>query len=257
VHARGTMRLDLLWDSGAVTSNRTLHVPYGGPSLRSDTRYRWRVQARTASATTAAAAATISYARSTAGPWSEWQGFATALLDPAEWERLGSEWINGGNATKPAAYPDTSDDRGGGSSAGPPPPPPPGVGVPPAQVHSSRGNKQLRTVFEVPAALHDEIAHASLFWAGVGYGKLWINGKAVGDEELGPYACCCFSGRRRPATSRMITCVYELLPLKPGCGGTAFLPGTPLRACCALTARVHVRAAGPPGRSASCTGART
>ena len=34
-----------LWDSGMVTSNRTLHVPYGGDTpLEPDRRYSWRVR---------------------------------------------------------------------------------------------------------------------------------------------------------------------------------------------------------------------
>ena len=34
----------VVWDSGQVASNRTLHVPYGGPPLTADARYQWRVQ---------------------------------------------------------------------------------------------------------------------------------------------------------------------------------------------------------------------
>ena len=34
-----------LWDSGMVSSNRTLHVPYGGDTpLEPDRRYSWRVR---------------------------------------------------------------------------------------------------------------------------------------------------------------------------------------------------------------------
>lgn len=38
------VRVAGVWDSGKVTSSRTVGVPYGGPALRPHTRYRWRVR---------------------------------------------------------------------------------------------------------------------------------------------------------------------------------------------------------------------
>ena len=38
---------DLLWDSGAVASNTSLLVPYGGPALQSGQRVAWRVRVET------------------------------------------------------------------------------------------------------------------------------------------------------------------------------------------------------------------
>lgn len=35
---------NLVWDSGVVTSDRSIQVPYGGPALKSRQRYYWKVQ---------------------------------------------------------------------------------------------------------------------------------------------------------------------------------------------------------------------
>ena len=123
-----------LWDSGMVTSNRTLHVPYGGDTpLEPDRRYSWRVRVADGGGGTSA--------------WSPWQSLATAVL-PEHWEAGGAEWINGGSAAK----------------------------------------HQLRADFAVPPALHAELEHASLFYAGVGYSLAWLNGERVAPEEaLGPW----------------------------------------------------------------------
>jgi hypothetical protein len=63
------------------------------------------------------------------------------------------------------------------------------------------------------------------YWSPQGLVRGGIHGgKVLGQDHIS--AADLSSGISMPATSRMITCVYELLPLKPGCGGTAFLPGT-------------------------------
>ena len=93
----------------------------------------------------------------TPAPFSDWALFATALLDSGDWERLGSHWINGGSPT--------------GNAAG-----------------NSTDRKQLRAEFQVPAEVFSQIEHASLFWAAVGYGKLWLNGAEIGGgKALGPW----------------------------------------------------------------------
>eukprot|EP01048_Picozoa_sp_COSAG05_P016318 COSAG05_NODE_2085_length_3597_cov_2.234420_3_plen_569_part_00 len=143
----------VVWDSETVVSNRTRFVPYGGQPLSTDARYAWRVQV-------------TAVGQAEASAFSGWQSFATALL-PADWDKLGAQWINGGNVSVLATVADTK--------------------VPPAQDRSARGRKQLRTSFDLPPAVRSAIAHASLFWAGVGYGKLWLNDEEVGDEALGPW----------------------------------------------------------------------
>ena len=121
---------------------------YEGPPLSSDTRYKWQVK--------------VTAENNSAVSTSDWQSFATALLDPKEWDQLGAQWINGGN----------DDDDANHKQLGQPKGKTPG--------------KQLRSDFVVPPALHASMDHASLFWVGVGYGKLWLNGGEVGaDEALG------------------------------------------------------------------------
>ena len=52
----------------------------------------------------------------------------------------------------------------------------------------SAAKHQLRADFAVPPALHAELEHASLFYAGVGYSLAWLNGERVAPEEaLGPW----------------------------------------------------------------------
>ncbi len=67
---------NLLWDTGKVASNQSVHVPYAGPSLRSGQRVTW--QARVWDETGAASA------------WSEPAWWEMGLLDPADWQ---AEWI--------------------------------------------------------------------------------------------------------------------------------------------------------------------
>ena len=65
-----------VWDSGVVTSDRSVLVPYGGPALQSRTRYYYRVKVW-----------------DTAGRESEWSEIAwweTGLLDAGEWR---AQWI--------------------------------------------------------------------------------------------------------------------------------------------------------------------
>jgi alpha-L-rhamnosidase len=70
---------NLLWDSGKVASDQSLHVPYGGPALVSGQRVYW--QARVWDETGAASAWSAPDQRS----W--WE---MGLLDPADWQ---AGWI--------------------------------------------------------------------------------------------------------------------------------------------------------------------
>ncbi len=67
---------DLTWDTGAVSSDQSLLVSYAGPSLRSATRYWWRVRVRDGG-----------------GRWSAWSEPAwweMGLLEPDDWS---ATWI--------------------------------------------------------------------------------------------------------------------------------------------------------------------
>ncbi|WP_438444118.1 glycoside hydrolase family 78 protein [Gorillibacterium sp. sgz5001074] len=66
----------LVWDSGKVDSDRSIHVEYAGKPLESDTRYYYRIQAWDRSGE--------------AAPWSEAGYWQMGLLDPSEWK---AEWM--------------------------------------------------------------------------------------------------------------------------------------------------------------------
>lgn len=65
-----------LWDSGRVESDRSVLVEYGGPAVRSRTRYSYRVKAWD------------NYGRES--EWSRPGWWETGLLSPEEWQ---AEWI--------------------------------------------------------------------------------------------------------------------------------------------------------------------
>ncbi|WP_035154864.1 alpha-L-rhamnosidase [Cohnella thermotolerans] len=65
-----------LWDSGRVESDRSIHIPYGGPDLRSRTRYHYRVKVWDG------------FGRESV--WSEQDWWETGLFSPEEWR---AKWI--------------------------------------------------------------------------------------------------------------------------------------------------------------------
>ncbi|MCX7670023.1 MAG: alpha-L-rhamnosidase N-terminal domain-containing protein, partial [Anaerolineae bacterium] len=67
---------DLLWDSGKVASDQSIHVPYAGPALRSGQRVYWQVR--------------VWDEAGAASPWSEPAWWEMGLLDPADWQ---AAWI--------------------------------------------------------------------------------------------------------------------------------------------------------------------
>lgn len=67
---------DLLWDSGRVASRQSVQVEYGGPALRSATRYFWRVR--------------VWSRDGSASAWSTPALWETALLAPSDWT---AQWI--------------------------------------------------------------------------------------------------------------------------------------------------------------------
>ena len=65
-----------LWDSGKIASDESTFRPYGGPALKSSTRYYWQVRVWNGSGD--------------ASPWSMPAFFETGLLNPADWQ---AKWI--------------------------------------------------------------------------------------------------------------------------------------------------------------------
>lgn len=74
----------IVWDSGKVMSDQSVHVEYGGPALKSRTRYHWRVR--------------VWDGQGAASDWSKPAWWETAFLARDEWR---ASWIaapeNGGN----------------------------------------------------------------------------------------------------------------------------------------------------------------
>jgi alpha-L-rhamnosidase len=67
---------NLLWDSGKVTTDQSIHAPYGGPALRPGQRVTWQVR--------------IWDETGAASPWSAPAWWEMGLLDSSDWQ---AEWI--------------------------------------------------------------------------------------------------------------------------------------------------------------------
>ncbi|PYI53419.1 glycoside hydrolase family 78 protein [Paenibacillus flagellatus] len=91
----------VVWDTGKVASDRSVHVEYGGPQLKSRTRYFFRVR--------------IWDRHGTESGWSETAYWETGLLDASEWT---AEWISApkrdGAEAEPADYARKTFDAGPG-----------------------------------------------------------------------------------------------------------------------------------------------
>lgn len=67
------------WDTGKVASDRSIHVPYGGPALESSRRYYWRVR--------------VWDGAQNAWAWSQPAYWEMGLLRPEDWK---AKWIEPG-----------------------------------------------------------------------------------------------------------------------------------------------------------------
>lgn len=74
---------NLLWDSGEITSDNSLFIPYEGEMLQSRQSYYWRVKVKT---------------NQSAGDWSEVQMWSMAILNPTEWK---ARWIGENQMSNP------------------------------------------------------------------------------------------------------------------------------------------------------------
>ncbi|MBI5724721.1 MAG: family 78 glycoside hydrolase catalytic domain [Planctomycetes bacterium] len=81
-----------LWDSGKVAGDRSIHVPYAGPVLKSRQRYFWKIRTWDVN--------------DQPSDWSQQAFWETGLLDPSEWQAhwIGSEMAGGQNTTSPCPY---------------------------------------------------------------------------------------------------------------------------------------------------------
>ncbi|WP_329254060.1 family 78 glycoside hydrolase catalytic domain [Streptomyces canus] len=76
----------LVWDSGKVTSDRSVGVPYEGPALRPRTRYHWRVR--------------VWDRAGRPSRWSESGWWETTLSD-TDWQAAGARWIGADPPSQP------------------------------------------------------------------------------------------------------------------------------------------------------------
>ena len=79
-----------VWDTGKVVSDRSVHVPYGGPALESSRRYAWRVR--------------VWDGGGQATAWSAPASWEMGLLSPGDWK---ARWIEaaedeGAKASQPS-----------------------------------------------------------------------------------------------------------------------------------------------------------
>ncbi|MFN2155038.1 MAG: glycoside hydrolase family 78 protein [Anaerolineae bacterium] len=81
-----------LWDTGKVAGDRSIHVRYEGPPLRSGQRYTWRIRAWDAEDAPSA--------------WSAPAWWEMGLLEPADWRAgwIEPDWEVDPKASKPCPY---------------------------------------------------------------------------------------------------------------------------------------------------------
>ena len=79
-----------VWDSGRVASADSVDVPWGGPALKSATRYHWTVR--------------VWDSRGKESQWSSASWFETALLSPSDWGD--AQWISPSAEGNPSSWTD-------------------------------------------------------------------------------------------------------------------------------------------------------
>jgi alpha-L-rhamnosidase len=82
----------LIWDSGRVESDQSIHVPYGGPALKSQQRLDWKVR--------------VWDENDEATPYSESAWWEMGLLEWEDWSGswIGSAIVGGARTTAPCPY---------------------------------------------------------------------------------------------------------------------------------------------------------
>jgi len=80
----------LLWDSGKVSSEQSIHVEYGGPDLRSRQVVSWQVRVWVGSQDAKRTRLGDPDNHGNASPWSRPASWAMGLLSPSDWK---AQWI--------------------------------------------------------------------------------------------------------------------------------------------------------------------
>ncbi len=166
-----------VWDSGVTdpVDATAPYVVYGGPALRSRTRYYWAVRVWTG--------------HGVATAWSAPAWFETALLQADEWK---ARWIAGSERrlTRVTPAQGVADDRtirAAGEFCRPPGWPaegffPNAVPNPEGKCREIRPAPLLRKAFTISKP----VASARIYASGLGYNDLSLNGAPVSDAVLDP-----------------------------------------------------------------------
>jgi alpha-L-rhamnosidase len=143
-----------LWDSGKITSDRSIAVAYGGRPLRSGQTCWWKVRLWDREEKETA--------------WSEPAQFITGKLKPEDWQ---GQWIGADAIVKPGST-DLSKE----------------IGAPIRTTASPKGmNIGARPVYlrkEIEVA--KPARRATVFFSGLGFSELYLDGRKVGDYVVGP-----------------------------------------------------------------------
>ncbi len=138
-----------LWDSGKVAGDRSVAVAYGGRPLRSGQTYWWKVMLWDRDGKETA--------------WSKSAQFLTGKLKPEDWQ---GQWIGADTVLQPGSAEILQK-----------------IGAP---IHTS-SNIGARPVYlrkEIEVA--KPVRRATVFFAGLGFSELYLDGRKVGDYVIGP-----------------------------------------------------------------------
>ena len=138
-----------LWDSGKVAGDRSIAVTYGGRPLRSGQTYWWKVRLWDRDEKETA--------------WSEPAWFLTGKLKSKDWQ---GEWIGADTVLQPGSSEVSKE-----------------IGAP---IHTT-ANLGTRPVYlrkEIEVA--KPVRRATVFFSGLGFSELYLDGRKVGDYVIGP-----------------------------------------------------------------------
>jgi len=140
-----------LWDSGKITSSRSIHIPYAGAPLESGKQYFWKVK--------------IWDEKGRESAWSKPSGWQTGLFTTADWS--GARWI---------AY-ELSDPalrlvpgiHGMGNNLG-----------------DKAVKRPVVPLFRKPFQVNGKLTAATLSVSGMGHYEAFVNGQKAGNAFLAP-----------------------------------------------------------------------
>jgi len=142
---------ECLWNSGKVSSSRSVWIPYQGPELKIGTKYFWKVRTWDTN--------------DQSSEWSKTASFITGLFDKKDWSD--AKWIG---------YEDIPDSlllvpgvHGNGNNLGP-----------------VAKKRTVIPLFRKEFSVEKKISQALVFVSGLGQYELYLNGEKAGDRYLSP-----------------------------------------------------------------------